>query len=250
MVIPGLSYHLDFDVNIREIDSGLVAFVNDPHAAMHQILKLGIRAFQKQGMIDEAAAIALENNLDEGGGSLAYEQLSALVRPDPGPAGVFGATTASMFKTAGVDLAAGNLQVFLQALDLLASGLDPSDERETDPDRKNYLEALRRMESARHAQKAILQSRGWRIVAVPGTPDLGHSINYLNGIHHRNGYVLPVYGGFYQPLDDLAAKVFRDVIGEDQRILRVQCAALQRQHGAVHCAASAHPEIENAEPSS
>src|SRR5690606_21986900 len=44
VVLPAVSYHLDFDVTVRAAGSDLIAFVNDPVAAVRQILVPGIRA--------------------------------------------------------------------------------------------------------------------------------------------------------------------------------------------------------------
>ncbi len=97
------------------------------------------------------------------------------------------------------------------------------------------------MLAAHRTQLAALKSLGWKIVPVPSMPNLYRGINYLNGIHHRDGYVMPAFGGFYAPLDKAAEAVFRETLGEHATILPIQCAELQRKHGAVHCAAVAYP---------
>ncbi len=243
VVLPGVSYHLDFDVSIREVSGELIAFVNDPITAARVIVELGISAFEQHAVIDKKSAAELRLDLVNGDGTVAHERLSRLVRNNVGADGRFDATTAAMFKSAGVDSAEGNLQVFLQALDLLECSANIVDDPDVDPARRDYLRALRQMERARQAQLAALKSIGLTIRPVPSSPGLNRSINYLNGIQHAGGYILPVFGGFYSPLDDLAERAFRNSIGPQPVIRRIQCAELQRLHGAVHCVAAAYPRI-------
>lgn len=241
--VPGLSYHLDFDVSVREINGELTAFVNDPLRAACAILGLGVDTFARHGLLDTGTAIALHYDLNGGRPKLALHRLSEIVNAGRNADGMFGMATAAMFKSAGVDSAEGNLGIFLQALDLVESSLTSSGEEHGDSERALYLRALRAMDHTRLAQLAALKSLGWRIALVPSMPNLYRSINYLNGIHHRAGYVMPAIGGFYAPLDAVAEQVFRDTIGEPTSILRIQCAALQRKQGAIHCAAAAHPAL-------
>lgn len=241
LVLPGASYHLDFDLNLRAVKGELVAFVNDPLAAARAVLGLGIDTFERHGVIDRGTAIALRYDLNGRERRLARQRLSELTFAGQGSEGTFAAETAALFKVSGVDSAAGNLQVFLQALDLLESFTAEATEPPATGERAAYLAALRRMLSAHRAQLDTLKSFGWKIVPVPSMPNLYRGINYLNGIHHRDGYVLPVFGGFYAPLDQAAEAVFRETLGAGVAILSIQCAELQRKHGAVHCAAVAYP---------
>lgn len=241
--MPGLSYHLDFDVCIREINGELTAFVNDPLGAARAILGLGVDTFERHGLLDRGTAIALHYDLNGERPELALHRLSEIVNAGRNAEGMFGMATAAMFKSSGVDSAEGNLGIFLQALDLVEISLTISGEEPVDSERVIYLRSLRAMDNARLAQVAALKSLGGRIALVPSMPNLYRSINYLNGIHHRAGYVMPASGGFYAPLDAVAEQVFRDTIGEPTSILRIHCAALQRKQGAIHCAAAAYPAL-------
>lgn len=68
-------------------------------------------------------------------------------------------------------------------------------------------------------------------------------INYLNGIHHRQGYILPVFGGFFARLDGEAIAAFRQAIGSEPKITSILTAESQRQHGGVHCTTAAYPRL-------
>src|SRR5690606_12432161 len=130
-----------------------------------------------------------------------------------------------------IDSATGNLQVFLQALDLLEGSIAETAGPAATGERADYLASLRRMLAAHRTQLTALKSLGWKIVPVPSMPNLYRGINYLNGIHHRAVYVMPAVGGFYEPLDQAAAAVFRETLGEGMAIPPLQCAELQRKHG-------------------
>jgi len=240
--LPAVSYHLDFDVNVRAIGDELVAFVNDPPTATRMIVGLGIDALERHGLLDQPEAAALRYDLSGTGGRLALTRLATSMAAGRLPDGTHRDSLATLFRRSSSDSGAGNLQVFLQALVLLESELTTASAKDgIDAERADVLRALREMDVARRAQRAALARLGFRIVRVPSLPNFYRSINYLNGIHHRAGYVIPAFGGFYAELDATAEKVFREELGPDAAILRVQCAELQRKHGAVHCAVVAHP---------
>lgn len=241
VVLPAVSYHLDFDVTVREIGGELVAFVNDPMPAVQQILELGIDTLVRHHWLDPNEAASLRYDLKANDGCQALNRLTERMADGRTTNGIHRSSLAAMFRRSGIDSGAGNLQVFLQALTLLESELTKLGSRGPDPDKHEALRALQAVDAARRAQVAKLASLGWRIVPVPSLPNLYRSINYLNGLQHRDGYVMPVFGGFYAPLDVAAEAVFRAQLGPEARILRIQCAELQRKHGAVHCTAVAYP---------
>jgi hypothetical protein len=140
------------------------------------------------------------------------------------------------------DDAAGNLQLFLLSLDLLEAGLSKGPGKDSSS-RGVYLQALRRTEQARQRQITALQDRGCRVVPVPSMQDLYRSINYLNGVQHRSGYIMPGFGGFYAALDQEASGVFRSVLGPERHIATIRTAECQRMHGAIHCTVSVYPEL-------
>jgi hypothetical protein len=102
---------------------------------------------------------------------------------------------------------------------------------------------MRRLNAARVAQTEVLKLQGWTIVAIPSMTDLYRGINYLNGIHHSGGYLMPAFGGFYAPLDNAAQAAFRRALGSGFKITPILSAECQRHHGGVHCAASAYPRL-------
>ena len=58
IVLPTISFHIDYEVSIREIDGKLVAFVNDPLAAAKIIAKKSIDMLSRLKILDEPTAAA------------------------------------------------------------------------------------------------------------------------------------------------------------------------------------------------
>lgn len=242
-VIPGVSYHLDFDVSARLVGDEVVLFVNDVTAALTAIVGQGAEGMARQGLVSAEAAGRVKTDLAAGRIGPVLNELTNVVRRHTDGKGVLSAALSRAFVVDPIDSAVGNLQVFLLALDLLECRQLPPGPIPGHSARAEYLEALRRMDRAARRQVEHLRRLGWRIVPVPSMPDLYRSINYLNGLQHRGGYVMPTMGGFYAPLDRAATQAFARVVGPAARITPIRSSECQRQHGGVHCAAAAYPKI-------
>ena len=243
LVVPGVSYHVDFDVTIRQHNGQLVAFVNDNSAAAREIVRLGIPALERSGGLDSAAAGKAQAHLAEGRDGALLEQLRSAIRTMQGKRDALPAALASAFVAEKIDSGAGNLQTFLLAMDVLES----ASPRVNDPERSEYLNALRRMQKRCEQQASAFRAAGWQVVTMPSMSDLFRSINYLNGIQHRAGYLMPAFGGFYSALDRAAAAKFRAVLGPELRIQEIRSAECQRLHGGVHCTVAAYGKPKIAE---
>ncbi|MBL9136413.1 MAG: agmatine deiminase family protein [Verrucomicrobiales bacterium] len=240
-VLPSVSYHLDYDVNLRTDGEKPLAFVNDHPAAVRIILGLGLAALAKAPGIDTNALRNAEQRLavnDAPGLSQALTQL--LSRLPRGPDGIAEAVS-RCFVIDTTDSAARNLQTFLVAADLLEVSLPSTTTSAPDSPRGLYLQALRRIEEARASQAGRLRELGFQLIPIPSLTELHYAINYLNGIQHAGGYVMPVFGGFYTPLDRAAADAFRKALGPQRKIQPIRSAESQRKFGAVHCTSSVYP---------
>jgi hypothetical protein len=243
--VPSVSYHLDFDVCFRAHGGELIAFINDTMAAARAVVGLGLDALQKAGVLDSNAAQTARADLNAGRELETVRSLRTALPRRPTETNVFPASLSRSFAFGSLDSAAGNFQCFLLSLDLLESSAERADDiaRDPDPVRAAYVQALRRLNFARQSQSDVFKSQGWKVVAIPSMADLYRGINYLNGIHHREGYVMPAFGGFYAPLDHAATAAFGRVLGPDFKITSILSAESQRHHGGVHCTTSAYPRL-------
>lgn len=240
VIIPATSYHMDFDVTVRTHGGELIAFVNDTRAAAREIVQIGIGALERGGICSAAAAGAARANLAAGRDEAVVRQISEVVQKARGESSTLPDKLAAGFALDKTDSAAGNLQTFLLALDILESALP--DVKGT-PERRAYLQALRCMHERCEAQTTQLRGLGWKLVTIPSMTDLFRSINYLNGVHHKGGYLMPVFGGLYAPLDRIAAARFQAVLGSEIRMQPIRSAECQRYHGGVHCTVAAYPKL-------
>ena len=239
-VLPVVSYHLDFDVTFRVVGSELVAFANDTPAAVRRIIELGIGGLQRHGLLEAGAAQQALADLAARKDAAVLTTLTNVIRRQLTSTNVYPASLSRAFVSDPSDEAAGNLQVFLLALDLMEAGL-PSRGSSDGSSRVAYLQALRRSERARQSQISALQGLGCRVVPVPSMQDLYRSINYLNGVQHRGGYIMPGIGGFFAALDQGAVTVFQNILGPERHITTIRSAECQRMHGAIHCTVSVYP---------
>jgi hypothetical protein len=245
VVLPTVSYHLDYDVTVRSSEGELVAFVNDSHAAARLIVRRGIDAFEQAGSISNSSARSLRDQLTHNDHHASViRALAETLHPFLNPKGQYRASLLRLFTDGAADSPVLNLQCFFAALDVLASTAFQNSDAPIDPLARDYFAALRELETTARAQRATLESLGWRVIPVPSMPDLHRSLNYINGLHDRSTYLMPSLGGFYAPLDDAAAAAFQRVLGDKIRVLRILSQDLQRHHGALHCVASAFPRTE------
>lgn len=231
IVLPALSFHIDYDVSFRRTASGLVAFVNDPREAVRIILQCALEPLESAGRMT-AEERATCNTAAQSGDWIALGQGvdRALGR------GPHEASLAAHFSTGETDSGIGNLHRVLLALDVLraATGQPGRDEGEA-----AYLTAVAQSLEIHTAIAGLLQEAGWQVVPVPGLAAAGtRSLVYVNGIHTPDAYIMPVWGGLFAPLDAAAADVFSGVDAQ-MRIIPIRTAESQRRAGAVHCAASA-----------
>jgi hypothetical protein len=244
VVLPAVSYHLDFDVTVRTRGKEVVALVNETMAAARIILSLGIEVLQRHGSLgSNAVAEARAALVQQADGDLfrvLNEGVRKLLPNDNSP---LPESFSRMFIADRTDSGLGNFQTFLLALDLLESSLPPAGDDSVGVGRREYLDALRRMEAGRRQQTRELRKLGWTVVSIPSMTDLYRGINYLNGIQHRDGYIMPAFGGFYAPMDQAALAAIREALGPELNITLVRSAECQRKHGGIHCTVAAYPRL-------
>jgi len=243
VVMTSVSHHLDFDVSVRNHEGRTVAFVNDAWAASQLILRRGLDALAAGGVLDSLTVERAREDLRGGRERALYELLFGAVHGRYRSGSGYPAELARYFSAAATDAPGPNLKSFLTALDFLGSRVSPLLPPELSTDAEQLI-LLREAEARAALQREQLRELGWEVVRVPSLPDLGTPVNYLNGIHNRSAYLMPVHGGFYAAVDQAAKEKFEEVLGTEVRLIPIESSACQQlQHGAVHCTAVAYPRL-------
>jgi len=156
--------------------------------------------------------------------------------------GRFTVELARHFANGAMDSPVGNLQRFMAALDAATSRV-AAESWPADRHARSFFTSFDRRRADRADLHGGLASLGWRVVPVPSLADAGVSLVAINGIQDRSRYLMPAYGGFYEPLDEAAAEVFRQTLGPGIDVVPIRCGESQRRGGAVHCSAAAYPRV-------
>jgi len=244
VVLPAVSFHIDYELSLREHNGRLLAFVNDTAAAMSIILSCGIDAILSSGAMDVASARAAREHLDARRLPQFLEAAAESMRPGCSGPDQFTPALAACFSTGPASTGVANLQTFLLAMDLLAASLSTPSRGPEERHAKANLEAIRRRASDRRGLHRRLESMGCRLVLVPSLGEGERGINYLNGIHDKGRYLMPAFGGLYQQLDQAAAETFRRMLGPEIQIIPISCWETQRRSGAIRCATSVYSSMD------
>lgn len=240
VVLAAASFHIDFEVCVRIIDDKPVAFVNDADAARKIVLACGVDALERAGALDAAGAQTARLALAE---RRSKDFMGAVGNALFGQAldfGVFPKRLADRFSNGPADSGVGTFLLFLHAVDSLVALSLQQDEVPGDRP-GGYVRAIRRDAVLRDALHRQLQELGWQLVMVPGLSNGERGVNYINGIHTRSAYWMPVWGGLYAPLDDAAMRSFRAALAAQVAIVPIHTSETQRRGGGLHCALSIAP---------
>lgn len=234
VVVPAASYHVDQEVSLRRVGDRAVAFVADVGRAARMIAGIGMEAIERSGAGRWEDGLAREARRYLGEGrvreflTLAWTGLTREVGED----GAWRAEFARAFSTGAADSGAGNVGVFLAALDELAGEVAPAEEFESAHQQAVVRSYARRREDRRRV-RVQLETLGWKVVGVPAMPEDTRGVNPLNAVHLPDRVVMPTYGGLYRGMDEAAARVFEAAGGV--KVVGVASAESQRREGAVHC---------------
>jgi hypothetical protein len=242
VILPAVSFHIDFEFCPRVVDGRLVAFVNDPLAAARALVKSGLPALRAAGCIDDAAVKQAQDLLAQSKDAALLELLAPRVQSKADPAGGYPPDLARPFAANATDSPEGNFRLFLLAMDVLGVEAGRAEPLPADPFIRDYLLACRRRDEDRRTLHQRLIEVGFDLVPVPGIAEEDRGISYVNALHDRERFIVPAYGGLYAELDAAAAAVYAKTLGPKVEIIPVLCAETQRLLGAVHCMAAAYPK--------
>ncbi len=242
VVLPAVSYHIDYEVSIRIVNNRAVAFVNDTSAAARAVFDCGLAALERAKIISPADAAIARAHLKAGRIQQCLELALVPVFSRVDHTGRFPLSVAEIFSTGRTDSPVGNLRRFLVACDLLAVESLGSNIDGPDAYAAAYLRSLARREADRAALRKLLADAGLQVVQIPSLSDEEQSINYLNGLHDRTHYLMPAHGGLFAAVDRIAAQHFAKSVDTGVSIISIGCAETLRRDGAIRCSVGAYTQ--------
>jgi len=241
VVLPAVSFHIDYELSIRSQDGRVLALVNDPAPAIKLILWCGVGALERSGVITPAIAYAARESLRADRPAELLNTIGGTVLSNSTQNfGQFPESFAKLFSTGPGDSHVGNFRLMLLAMDMTAASIIGPDELPPEAHAQAYLLSFQRDAADRAALHAQLEREGFTLVRIPSISNESRSLTYINGIHDRTRYLMPAWGGLYKPVDDAVAQVLQDALGPQVRIVPILSAESQRRVGAVHCSAGAY----------
>jgi hypothetical protein len=244
IVLPATSFHVDYELTVRSTPDGLVAFMNDTSAATRLVIRCALPALERVGALSPKGREMADADIKSDRWDVVVQRIADVLSARAIQYGVFPESFAKSFADGPSDSGVGNLQRFLLALDTLVAEMSSeADIKKQDLDRHltAYLVSMRRREGERGRIAQVLAREGFRIVGVPSTSEGTRSLNTINGVHTRDTYYMPAYGGLFAEFDRAAKAVFEQNCGKGVRVVPILCGESMRREGALHCAVSVLP---------
>jgi hypothetical protein len=238
-ILPAASFHIDLEVTVRTHEGGVLAFVPDSLGAVRTICRLTADRLHRCGLLSAADASACNQAAGSGQLPVLLAKLGGVIGPRAVGPGHFPFDFAMLFKDGPTDSGVGNLQRILFALDWISAEATPAARYPPDRHAASYLHSLRRNETDRRTIHRQLKQLGWEVIPVPALSSENLSLNPINSLHEPGRLLMSAYGGFFSPLDDRAAEVFRSRLGPGVEIVRIATGETQRRGGGLHCAVQA-----------
>lgn len=237
VVLPGISYHLDLELNVRALGDRMVAFVADSESARRLVLTAGMEALRKGGLLDQAAVANATDALAKDRTRDFMNIVGPVVLGHALEFGAYPKNLADKFSAGPADSGVGNFLIFLHAMDsLLALSLAPEEVPQDRPG--GFLRAIRRNEHARLALHKQLADLGFEVVKVPAISNGERGINPVNCIHAKRAVWVPVWGGLFAEFDKAAIAAYRAAMDANVEIIPILSSETQRRGGGLHCAVS------------
>jgi hypothetical protein len=244
VVLPAVSHHIDYEVSVRDVGGRTVALVNDDLPAALQVVRLCLaRLAAAAPADDEMQRAASQFDSMVAGGQIqaaAQRVAEALSREAAGP-GRWPAALADRLATEPGDSGVGNFNVFMAAADILLTAGATEADFPGEHHASAYFRSLCRRRVLRSRLGELLRQQGWEVTAIPSIADGEQSVCYLNGVHARGRFLMPVYGGLFAPLDRMAAEAVGRALGSGVEVVPIRSGESLRRDGAVHCSLAAYP---------
>jgi len=249
VVLPAVSYHIDYEVAVRNAGGRTIALINDEMIAAREIVRLGLQRIASTDSPNALppgaqSAISKANVMLHRGGNrevgvTAWECLEHLaVQPGQWPLDLV-----RRFALGPGESAVGNFKLFMTAVDILRSAAATEAMYPGEDHSSAYFRSLIRRRAQRQEIVQALKRLGWEIVMVPSLADSEQSLCHLNGIQSRSHYFMPAYGGMFESMDSNVKAVIVRAWGDGVKVVPIRSGESLRRDGGVHCSASVYPTI-------
>jgi hypothetical protein len=242
LVLPAVGFHLDTELSARRVGDGVVVFVSDDDAGARLIVAAAIRALAGAGVLPPAEARALRTFLERRNDEQLVARLGGFLGHACDPMGNLAASAAEVFRDGPADFAPANAMRVLTALDVLAARTPRPWEPSMHPHAQAYMRSVRRLNEDRALMNKALASAGFRVIKIPSLTMGDRSASVINMVQLPDRVLVPVRGGFMQPLDDAGLRGIAREVGPDVGVVGIPAAESERRGGAVHCSVSVFPD--------
>lgn len=245
ILLPAISFHVDYEVSMHAMQDELVAFMSDTAAATRLALGCALGALEKNGSLNADDARLAREDLAADKVDALMQRINDVIAPKLAGLGAFPETYSKTFAASSVDSGVGNVHRFMIAFDAMTAerlGGSKIEDLGLEPHMQAYIASFRTREAERRDVAMALIKQGIRVVGVPSTSEGGRSLNTLNGVHAPGVYLMPAYGGLFADFDAAAKKAFEAAL-PGVTVTPILCGESERREGALHCSVSIVPRI-------
>lgn len=251
LVLPNISFHVDYDVSFRTGNGRVTAFVNDEQTACRIVAEIAIDRLERSRAAPADVLRALRQAVMKQDAQTVAAHLAATLRPHITSDGRFAPSiltalwpTQSKHGDEKSPLSAHVALVYriLAAFDhLIAPVFVGSRPSENSTPIETYFLALNRQTREREALHRQLGVQGWSVAQVPSTSDGACSLNALNALHIGQSAILPSFGRGLESFDVAARNAWERGLSRCRghsrdQIVQIGCDESQRRQGAIRCA--------------
>lgn len=250
LVLPNISFHIDYDVSFRADSGRVTAFVNDQQTACRIIAEIAIERLERSRASPADVLRALRQAVMKQDAQAVAAHLAVTFRPHITPDGRFAPSiltalwpTQSKHGDEKSPLPARVAFVYriLAAFDhLIAPVFVGSRPSENATPIETYFLAMTRQTREREALHKQLREQGWLVAQIPSTSDGACSLNALNALHMGQSAILPSFGRGLEPFDVATRNAWERGLSRFRghsrdQIVQIGCDESQRRQGAVRC---------------
>ncbi len=240
VVLPTLSFHIDYDVTFRRVGESLVAFVNDVEAGRRAVLESVLQSLGAAGLSEELRDAALEH-LRKGRHLAMLHAIGGFLGKQYDRNGAFGAEFLRKIEPENPMRALGTFARLMVALEWTEFLVVKPTDKSRFGWRPALMRSFDRQVAAGAAYRRVLEAAGCKVVGVPGLVAGAQGCSAINGVQTEKAYWMPTYGGALQGLDSAAQRAFESVLGRDVAVVPIRAWESQHRQGAVHCSVAVYP---------